>query len=111
MLSRARWPSLVLSRILLGLLVMTFVAAGIPVLLGICTIERRWGRKNSGAGHLSRPRASHKEFFVRTSGLRWVSLQLLLPIPWPDQVWALPFLTILALLRATINNRANATRP
>jgi hypothetical protein len=96
-LSRARWSSLALSRILLGLLVGTFVAAGVPVLLGIDdTIERRRGRKIAARGIYRDPVRSSKEFFVKTSGLRWVSLQLLVPIPWAGHVWALPFLTILA---------------
>ena len=33
---------------------------------------------------------------VKASGLRWLSLMLLTPIPWAQQVWALPFLTVLA---------------
>ena len=33
--------------------------------------------------------------FVKTSGLRWMSLMLLAPIPWAGRVWALPFLTAL----------------
>jgi hypothetical protein len=28
--------------------------------------------------------------------LRWISLQLLAPIPWAQRVWGLPFLTVLA---------------
>ncbi|GHO68293.1 hypothetical protein KSC_071850 [Ktedonobacter sp. SOSP1-52] len=39
---------------------------------------------------------SSKEFFVKTSGLRWVSMMLLAPIPWARWVWALPFLNVLA---------------
>src|ERR671918_42492 len=39
---------------------------------------------------------SSKSFFVKTSGLRWVSMMLLAPIPWAKRVWALPFLTVLA---------------
>ena len=39
---------------------------------------------------------SSKAFFVKTSGLRWISLMLLASIPWIGRVWALPFLTILA---------------
>ena len=34
--------------------------------------------------------------FVKASGLRWVSLMWLAPIPWAGRVWALPFLTVLA---------------
>jgi hypothetical protein len=33
---------------------------------------------------------------VKTSGLRWVSLQLLAEVPWAQRVWALPFFTVLA---------------
>jgi hypothetical protein len=39
---------------------------------------------------------NRKEFFVKTSGLRWISLLLLPAIPWIGRVWALPFLTVLA---------------
>jgi hypothetical protein len=39
---------------------------------------------------------SSKSFFVKTSGLRWVALMLLAPIPWSKRVWALPCLTVLA---------------
>lgn len=30
------------------------------------------------------------------SGLRWISVMLLAPIPWDGRVWALPFLAALA---------------
>jgi hypothetical protein len=30
------------------------------------------------------------------SGLRWVCMMLLVPIPWANRVWALPFFTVLA---------------
>ena len=33
---------------------------------------------------------------MKTTGLRWISLMLLTPIPWACRVWALPFLTVLA---------------
>jgi len=33
---------------------------------------------------------------VKASGLRWLSLMLLAPIPWAQRVWALPFLSVLA---------------
>jgi hypothetical protein len=41
-------------------------------------------------------RSSHS-FFVKTSGLRWVSMMVLTKIPWIGRIWALPFLTVLAL--------------
>src|SRR5919202_1893821 len=40
-------------------------------------------------------RSSH-EHFVKASGLRWVCLMLLVPIPWAARTWALPVLTALA---------------
>ena len=42
------------------------------------------------------PVRSSKGHFVKTSGLRWLSLMVAVPIPWAGRTWALPFLTILA---------------
>ncbi len=51
-LNRASWSCLMLSRLLLQLLVNTFVAAGATVEIAIDeTLERRWGRKISKRGH------------------------------------------------------------
>ena len=33
---------------------------------------------------------------VKVSGLRWLSMMLLVEITWAQRVWALPFLTVLA---------------
>ncbi len=96
-LNRARWSSRALSRILLGLLLRAFVPSDAPVVVGIDeTIERRRGGKIAAKGIYRDPVRSSKEQFVKTSGLRWVSMQLLAPIPWVQRVWALPFLTVLA---------------
>ena len=40
-------------------------------------------------------RSSHGHF-VKAMGLRWISLMWLVPLPWTQRVWALPFLTVLA---------------
>jgi len=96
-LNRARWSSRALSPILLALLVRAFVPADGPVLVGLDeTIERRRGAKIAAKGIYRDPVRSSKEHFVKTSGLRWVSLQLLARVPWAQRVWALPFLTVLA---------------
>jgi DDE superfamily endonuclease len=96
-LNRARWASLDLSPILLRLLLDAFVPPDAPVVVGIDEhLERRRGAKIAAKGIYRDPVRSSKEFFVKTSGLRWVSLQLLAPIPWAQRVWALPFLTALA---------------
>jgi len=95
-LNRAVWSSLRLSAILLRLLLRTFLPRG-PVVLGIDeTIERRRGAKIAAKGIYRDPVRSSKSHFVKTSGLRWISLQLLVPVPWAQRVWALPFLTVLA---------------
>ena len=96
-LNRARWSSRALSPLLLRLLVRAFVAAGEPVIVGLDdTIERRRGAKIAAKGIYRDPVRSSKGHFVKTSGLRWVSLQLLARVPWAQQVWALPFFTVLA---------------
>jgi hypothetical protein len=95
-LNRDRWSSLAVSRTLLRLLVATFVPDG-PLLLGIDeTIERRWGAKIAAKGIYRDPVRSSKRHFVKASGLRWVCLMLLVPLPWAARTWALPFLTALA---------------
>jgi len=96
-LNRAKWSSRTVSRILLRLLVRAFVPEGHPVVLGLDDhIERRRGTKIAAKGIYRDAVASSKSFFVKTSGLRWVSMMLLAPIPWAKRVWALPFLTVLA---------------
>ncbi|WP_168733500.1 transposase [Deinococcus sp. Arct2-2] len=95
LLNRARWSSLQASRVLLGLLLMALVPSG-PLVLGLDdTIERRTGAKIRAKGIYRDPVRSSHGHFVRASGLRWLSLMLLTPIPWAHRIWALPFLTAL----------------
>jgi hypothetical protein len=95
-LNRARWSRRAASRILLRLLVESFAPSG-PLLVGLDdTIERRWGKKIQARGIYRDPVRSSHSHFVKTSGLRWLSLMLLVEIPWAGRVWALPFLTVLA---------------
>jgi len=95
-LQRAVWSSLAVSRTLLLLLIQTFVATG-PILIGgDDTIERRWGLKIAARGIYRDPVRSSQSHFVKASGLRWLTLMLLVPVPFAQRVWALPFLTILA---------------
>jgi len=66
------------------------------LILGIdATIERRRDRKIAARGVYRDPVRTSKEFFMKTNGLRWISLMLLTPIPWVQRVWTLPFLTVL----------------
>ena len=95
-LNRAKWSTRAASRVLLRLLLDVFVPTG-PVVLGIDdTIERRRGKCIAAKGIYRDPVRSSHGHFVKASGLRWLSLMLLAPIPWAGRVWALPFLTALA---------------
>jgi hypothetical protein len=77
-------------------LINTFALAG-PVVMGLDdTIERRRGMKIKARGIYRDPVRSSQSHMVKASGLRWLSLMLLAPIPWAQRVWALPFLTVLA---------------
>lgn len=96
-LNRAVWSPLALAHVLLKLLVTTFREEDQPLVFGIDpTIERRWGRNIAARGIYRDPVRSSDSHFVKASGLRWVSLMLLTPIPWAQRVWALPVITALA---------------
>ena len=105
-LNRASWSSREASRRLLGLLVEAFVPIDGPVVVGLDeTIERRRGAKIAAKGIYRDPVRSSKSHFVKTSGLRWISMQVLAEIPWAGRTWGLPFLTVLAP-----SDRYNAAR-
>lgn len=53
-----------------------------PLVFGIDeTIERRWGSNIQARGIYRDAVRSSQSHFVKTSGLRWVSLMWLTPIP------------------------------
>jgi len=95
-LNRAAWSGRAAARVLLGLLLDAFAPRG-PVILGLDdTIERRRGKRIGAKGIYRDPVRSSHGHFVKASGLRWLGLMLLVPVPWAGRVWALPFLTALA---------------
>ena len=95
-LNRAVWSPRAASRILLGFLVRAFVPSG-PIVLGLNdTIERRRGAKIRAKGIYRDAVRSSDSHFVKASGLRWLSVMLLAPIPWAKRIWALPVLTVLS---------------
>ena len=95
-LSRARWSGLQGAQILLGLLVV-LLPPGWPVLVGIDeTVERRGGRRIKAKGCYRDAVRSSQQVVVKCYGLKWISMMLLVPLPWSSRVWALPFLTVLA---------------
>jgi hypothetical protein len=96
-LNRARWSSRELSRRLLLVLVETLVSVDEPIVIGMDeTIERRRGAKIAAKGIYRDPVRSSKGHFVKASGLRWISMQVLAVVPWAGRIWGLPFLTVLA---------------
>jgi hypothetical protein len=95
-LNRAAWSSRAAASQLLRLAVGVFAPSG-TVLIGLDdTIERRWGAKINARGIYRDPVRSSKGHFVKTSGLRWLSAQLLVHVPWAGRIMGLPFLTLLA---------------
>ena len=99
LLNRARWSARAAAGILLRLLV-AFVPAG-PLILGLDeTVERRRGPKIKARAIYRDAARSSRECFQKTSGLRWLSLHLLVPVRWARRVWALPFFDRALPLRA-----------
>lgn len=96
-LNRAVWSSRRASQILLTLLLEVLAHGCGPLVFGIDeTIERRWGSKIQARGIYRDAVRSSASHFVKTSGLRWISLMWLTQIAWAQRIWALPFLTVLA---------------
>jgi hypothetical protein len=95
-LSRARWSSLAAARKLLAMIAGRFTPDGAIVIGLDDTIERRWGAKIAARGIYRDPVRSTEGQFVKVSGLRWLALMALVPVPWAKRRRALPFLTVLA---------------
>ena len=94
-LNRARWSSRQASRILLGLIVALLPLSSPVVIAADDTIERRRGKKIKGLGCYRDGVRSTKKHVVKCFGLKWLSLMVLVRLPFSRRVWALPFLTIL----------------
>jgi DDE superfamily endonuclease len=95
-LNRASWSLRQASRILLGGLVTSLMPPGATIVLGADdTVERRSGRRITAKGCYRDAVRSSKKHVIRCFGLKWVSMMLLVPVPWSQRVWALPFLTAL----------------
>jgi DDE superfamily endonuclease len=109
-LNRAVWSSLAAAQILLGLLISAFAQSGTIVLGLDDTIERRRGDKIAAKGIYRDPVRSSHAHFVKASGLRWLALMLLVPLPWAQRVWALPFLTCLCPSQRYDEQRGRAHR-
>ena len=95
-LNRATWSARQGSRILLDLLITLLVPPGATIVLGADdTVERRSGRKITAKGCYRDAVRASRSHVIRCFGLKWVSMMLLVPVPWSRRVWAVPFLTAL----------------
>ena len=94
-LNRGVWSALLLSRLLLDLLVRTFLAPDAPLELVVDgTLVRRRGRKVAWKGRFHDATRSQSGHVVTSDGIHWVCVMLLTPVPWSRRRWALPFLAI-----------------
>lgn len=94
-LNRAKWSCLNGSQILLTLLIKVF-GVGDEIVIGFDDhLERRRGKQIKAKGIYRDAVRSSDSFFVKASGLRWLSFMLLTEVPFACKVWALPFLTVL----------------
>jgi hypothetical protein len=94
-LNHATWSPLRVSKILLDLIVVTFLTPDEPLLLVIDdTLERRYGRRVAYKGRYHDAVRSTPGHTVTTSGIRWLCICVLVRVPWSSRPWALPFLTV-----------------
>ena len=103
-LNRARWSTGAAAKILLGLLVELLPPSGPLVILVDETTERRKGRKIRTKGVFRDAVRSSRNQVVYCYGLRWISMTLVVPVPWSRRPWALPFLTVAAPSSKTNQN-------
>jgi DDE superfamily endonuclease len=101
-LSRARWSSWQMSRLLLGLLVSTFLPEGTALVLVVDeTLERRAGKKIGYKGVFRDSVRSVGKKVAVSLGIRWCVTCLLVPLPWASRPWALPFVCVPVLSEKT----------
>lgn len=96
LLNRDEWSCFQAGRVVLGL-ILAVLPDGAPLVLAVDdTIERRNGRQIHAKGcYRDAVRSSQKQM-VRCYGLKWVTLAVLVPMPWGPRWWALPVLSALA---------------
>ncbi len=90
-LNRARWNAREVAHRLLLHLLSTLASSGEVIIAIDDTIERRWGGRIKARGIYRDPVRSSHGHFVKTIGLRWLSLAAVVPVPFANRRWALPF--------------------
>lgn len=93
-LSRASWSPWLLSKLLLTLIIATFLTPREPLTLVIDeTLERRRGKRLTLKGWFRDPLRKTDSAVL---ALRWVCLAVLVRVPWAQRPWALPVMTVSA---------------
>ena len=100
-LSRVGWSGFAGARILLGM-ILALLSPKQAIVIGIDeTLERRWGSRIWGRGIYRDAVKSSAKHQVKSSGVRWQVMQVLLPLPWSQRVWGLPFLSVMVPSKET----------
>jgi hypothetical protein len=94
-LSKRRWSTLALARILIRFILNRWVPDGPVALVGDDTVDEHRGAKVYGKGcHRDPVRSTHSYTAFRW-GHKWVVLAILVQFPFATRAWALPVLTAL----------------
>ena len=88
-----------------------FFSLGMASCSGVVDRRDPSARQTAAKGIYRDPVRSSQGHFVKASGVRWLSLMLLVPVSWADRVWALPFLTVLCPSERYYQARGRAHQP
>jgi DDE superfamily endonuclease len=108
-LSKRRWSSLRLARILAGFILDRWVPDGPICLAGDDTVDEHRGAKVFGKGCHRDPVRSTHSYTAYRWGHKWVVLAILVQFPFAGRPWALPVLA--ALYRNPEKEKAAAVKP
>ena len=101
-LNRNHWSPMLMSKLLLELIIRTFLAVGLPLVVLIDdTLERREGKKIRYKSRFHDAVLSTAAKVVTSMGLRWICMAILVSVPCSKRSWALPFMIILTLAPGT----------
>lgn len=105
-LNRDKGSCAIGAKIRLGLLVV-LLPSDFPIIIAVDeTLERRKGKMIKAKGCYREAVRSTEKRVVKCFGLKWIGMALIIPLPWNERPWALPFLTVLAPSKAA-NERRN----
>src|SRR5215469_3518540 len=94
-LSKRRWSTLALARILTRFLLDHWVPEGPVLLAGDDTVDEHRGAKVYGKGCHRDPVRSTRSYTAFRWGHKWVVLAILVQFPFATRAWALPVLSAL----------------